>query len=333
MKLLTLALPVYNGETCIGLTLESIDKALEALSSQEKQIVEILVSDNKSIDGTSQVIKKFINQDLDINYYCNEINIGYDANIDALVERSSGKYVWFLGCGEQIKSNALHRLIEQLNVEQEYTNILVDFDIYDEQKQELTESRVFDFDNDILIESKNDFPVDKYGTAVSSNVINKNKWQQITKNKLVVDGWCHVERILDMIALEDNSKTLLLTMPFFTLFREKNGWWTKSNSYLLLLVMLHIQVIESMLNKGYKKEIVQILKLKQSRLTLLMSIVQSKEYGMKLDYKVFFNMVKLFKYDYFFWIVTVPLLLIPQKLIFIPRSIFKLYKTIKSSIK
>lgn len=331
MKLLTLALPVYDGGTCIGFTLQSIIDALLSLSTQEKQMCEILISDNQSVDETSKVINQFISNGLEINYHRNETNIGYDANIDMLVEKAGGKYVWFLGCGEQIKNDALHRLIEKLNINDEYTNILVDFDIYDERKEKITDIRVFNFDKDVLIEAKNNFSHNKYALAVSSNIVNKKKWQQVKKNKLVVDGWCHVERILDMIALENSSKTLLLPHPYFTLLREKNGWWTKPNSYLLLL--FHIKIIRSMLDKGYEEKSVEKLEYKQSRVALLMAIVQSKDFGMNLTYKILQDMIELFKYDYFFWLVAFPLLLMPKQLMFIPRSIFKLLQKIKSYSK
>lgn len=328
---LTLGLPVYNGDKCIEFTIQSIVDALNNL--MDKTQIEILVSDNNSTDKTSEVVKKFIEDGCEIKYYCNETNIGYDGNIDAIAKRAKGKYVWFLGCGEKIKIDSLSRLIEKLNNDIEYTNILLDFDIYDERKNTITDKRVFNFENDILLEGKNNFEYDKYGPAVSSNIINKGMWLNISNKPLVVDGWCHIERILNMIALDKNSKTLILTHPYFTLYREKDGWWTKPNSYLLLLLLLHIKVIKSMLNMGYDEKVIHKLQYKQSRSALLGAVVQSKSYGLKISKKLFDDLFELFKYDYFFWVFVLPLLLLPNKLMFMPKIILKVLNSTKRVVK
>ena len=328
MKLLTLALPVYNGENCIEWTLESILEAQKFLNEDELVSLEIIVSDNQSTDDTASIVKKYTDTSLSLKYNCNSENLGYDSNIDMLVSLADGKYVWFLGCGEKIKRDALKRLFQKLNNGIEYTNILVDFDIYDERKNTITDKSVFHFDKDITIFKKNDFSKIKYAPAVSSNIINKKMWKKVKNISLVVDGWVHVERILSIIALEENSKTLFLTKPYFTLYREKDGWWTKPDSYLLLL--LHIKVIRSMRKKGYDARVAKSLELKQSRIALLMAIVQSKEFGMNLNKKTLTEMIELFKYDYFFWLFAFPLLLLPRELMFLPRGTFKILQSLKS---
>ena len=153
--LLTLGLPVYNGEKCINNTLESILIALKNIESIS--LIEILVSDNMSIDKTSNIVKEYINKGLNIKYYCNETNIGYDGNIDSIVNKANGKYVWFLGCGERIKVESLSRLIKKLDNSVDYTNILLDFDIYDELKNKITDKRIYSFNEDIVLEGKNNF--------------------------------------------------------------------------------------------------------------------------------------------------------------------------------
>lgn len=320
--LLTLGLPVYNGAYCLSKTLQSIVASLD--NCQNKELFEIIISDNASTDETYTSIKEYLNSGLTIKYFCNTKNIGYDGNIDAIVQRANGKYVWFLGCGETLKEDALERLVEKLTTDIEYSNILLDFDIYDERLGKISDTRIYSFDNDIVLEGKNNFLHDKYGPAVSSNIINTKLWNQVSGEQLFVNGWAHIERILSIIALYEDSKTLILPHPYFTLFREKNGWWTKPNSYLLLLLLLHIKVIRSMLHKGFDLKVVNQLQHKQSRMTLINAIIQSKGYGLKMNIQIFNNMLVLFKKDYFFWLFALPLLMLPNSLLFIPRSIFRL---------
>ena len=331
MKLLTLALPVYNGEECILETLNSILIAKQKLTEEEMRMLEIVISDNNSNDKTSSVIQNFLNNKSDIHYYRNKNNMGFDANIDTLVKYSRAKYIWFLGCGEVVKKDTLSRLLNKLNSDIEYTNILLEFDIYDENKRTITDTKVFNFKNEILIKSKNDFSYPKYGQAISSNIINRKKWLMTINNKLIVDGWVHIERILDMIALDNNAKSLLLPNPFFTLFREKNGWWTRPNRYMFLLS--HIEVLQSMKSKGFNQQVVSNLISKQSRFALLIIIIESRMHGMNFNTKVFNDMLKVFKYDCFFWIFAFPLLIVPKKILVIFRTFFNILQRLKSIIK
>ena len=130
---------MYNGEECISSSLESIKNALSLLSQVDKEKIEVIISDNQSTDNTKKEIEKFISKKLNLTYFCNEKNVGYDGNIDLLVQRSNARYVWFLGCGEKIKEDSLKRLIEKLYNNIIYTNILLDFDIYDEMKNKIIE--------------------------------------------------------------------------------------------------------------------------------------------------------------------------------------------------
>ena len=38
------------------------------------------------------------------NYHKHDSNMSYDKNIDSLVQKAQGQYVWFIGCGEKIKT-------------------------------------------------------------------------------------------------------------------------------------------------------------------------------------------------------------------------------------
>ncbi|WP_417537729.1 glycosyltransferase family 2 protein [Marinomonas sp.] len=329
---ITIGIPVYNGGQCIKFTLESIFVALKNINDSES--VEILVFDNKSTDDTKDIVMEFIDNGFNLRYSCNEKNVGYDGNIDNIVRSANGRYIWFLGCGEVVKSDSLARILEKIDINIEYTNIILDFDIFSELKGEIIDSRVLAFEEDVLIEGKNNFQFGKYAPAVSSNIINRRKWLDVIERPLIVVGWCHIERILNMISLDNNSKTLLLTYPYFTLYREIGGWWESPKSYQLLL--LHIKVINSMISMGYRKEIVKKLKNKMSRFALVLAITQSKEYGLKADVEIFKELYTVLKYDYFLWVIIYPLLLFPNKFLFLPKiaiETLKFFKKVAGNVK
>lgn len=329
--LITLGVPVYNGENSIDETLSSIYRALNRVNSANE--FEVLISDNCSTDNTEKLIRRRQELGFKISYYRNDINVGYDKNIDEVVERSKGKYVWFIGCGEILEETAILRLYEKLKSNVQYSNILLDFDIYDEVKGTIVNDSVLDFKGEITLKGKNDFRYIKYGPAVSSNIVNRNKWMEVNDLDLRVDGWCHIERILSLIALDDDSISLLISSPFFTLVREKDGWWTNPSTCLLHNLILHLYVIESMLEKGFSKDVIYKLKSKQARAVLISAILQSKAVGFKININVINDLFFLFRKDYFFWICVIPTLIMPNTLSFIPRAISKLVRMIHKSIK
>ena len=66
--LITIGLPVYNGA-------EYLDKALESLSNQKFDGLEILISDNASTDDTPSIIKKWQQTDNRIKSFRQSENI------------------------------------------------------------------------------------------------------------------------------------------------------------------------------------------------------------------------------------------------------------------
>ena len=194
--MLSICIPVYNGETFICNTLDSI---ISSDSFTKKQI-EIVVSDNASTDKTQEVLVPYLNY---ITYHRSETNQGYDNNIDKLVNLAQNDFIWFLGVGEIIKPQSLNNILGLLN--EDVCNIVLNFDIIDD-KQNLI-STYPKIEKRIL--SKSDFSALKYSPAVSANVINRKLWIQALEFPLVEVNWCHVERILRMILIGNHHKTII----------------------------------------------------------------------------------------------------------------------------
>jgi glycosyltransferase involved in cell wall biosynthesis len=81
---LSIGLPVYNGERHIG-------EALEALLGQTYEDFELIVSDNASTDGTSEICLRYARQDRRIRYIRQERNIGLVPNHIFVLEQARGE--------------------------------------------------------------------------------------------------------------------------------------------------------------------------------------------------------------------------------------------------
>lgn len=313
---LSIAIPTYNGARYIRETLDSILSQLDDV----KEEVEIVVSDNASTDETPAIIENYKGKL--ISYYRNEENVGFDMNIDLLFKRAKGKYVWPLGDSEILKPNILKEVMMELK-KNIYNNILLNFEIYSELKQKIEVENNFGINKNKLFYSKNDFFRNtKSGiTPLSANIILKKSWDSVSKNVLLVEGWCHVERIIDILSYPDYKKSLYFSMVCFTLVREKNGWWTKSGKLFVNTIKLR-EIVKNMKYKEYSTDTIKLL-LNESDKYLPAIIRQSKLNGLKLNFGIFLKTKRVCNDKLSFWLKYFPLLLIPST---VYKFVFKIYK-------
>jgi glycosyltransferase involved in cell wall biosynthesis len=83
--LVSIGIPVYNGE-------RSIRQAIESVLGQTYQNLEVIISDNASTDNTERLCQEYAARDKRIQYYRNPVNVGVIANFRRVFELSSGDY-------------------------------------------------------------------------------------------------------------------------------------------------------------------------------------------------------------------------------------------------
>jgi len=89
--LVSIGMPLYNEERYLRQTLDS-------LISQDYANFEIIISDNASVDGTSDICQEYVAKDRRVHYYRNETNIGAAVNFKRVFELGQGDYfVWAAG--------------------------------------------------------------------------------------------------------------------------------------------------------------------------------------------------------------------------------------------
>jgi len=83
--IVSIGLPVYNGERFVG-------AALDSICNQTFEDLELIISDNASTDGTQEICERYARKDSRIRYLRNEINIGAGNNFNRVYELSNGKF-------------------------------------------------------------------------------------------------------------------------------------------------------------------------------------------------------------------------------------------------
>ncbi len=109
-KLLTIAIPTYNRDTLLRKQLERIFK-----SNKVNLDIEIIVSNNCSIDNTELILERFEKKYDNFRYHNNDTNLGFDGNIKKLYNLANGKYVWFLSDDDYLTNNAIDYVYSMIN--------------------------------------------------------------------------------------------------------------------------------------------------------------------------------------------------------------------------
>lgn len=83
----SICIPTYNRAEIIGST---IDKIVHDKYFDDR--VELVISDNKSTDGTAEIVKKYTQKYPNVKYFCNEENVR-DKNFWIALNHATGKYL------------------------------------------------------------------------------------------------------------------------------------------------------------------------------------------------------------------------------------------------
>lgn len=120
--LISVCIPVYNGEKFIG-------DAIESILNQTYKNFELIILDNASTDNTKEIIEKY--NDKRIRNYRNSVTIEGIENWNKSMSYAKGEYIKILCADDILKRNALEEFIKIINdksVEFAFCN----YDIIDE---------------------------------------------------------------------------------------------------------------------------------------------------------------------------------------------------------
>lgn len=119
-KLISICIPTYNRPVELKRMLESID-------TTKYDDVDIVISENCSPlqNETREVVKEYRKKSkFDIHYFENEENIGYDRNIRAIMQRSTGKFSMLFSDDDVFMPGAMDDFVEFVRNHQECGYIL-----------------------------------------------------------------------------------------------------------------------------------------------------------------------------------------------------------------
>jgi glycosyltransferase involved in cell wall biosynthesis len=104
--LVSVGLPVRNGGSCLEGTIRSI-------LAQERDDLEVIISDNGSNDGTEDLCRALAQADDRVHYHRQPRNIGLFNNFRWVINRARGRYFRWIGHGDWLEPGYLDRSLER----------------------------------------------------------------------------------------------------------------------------------------------------------------------------------------------------------------------------
>jgi glycosyltransferase involved in cell wall biosynthesis len=107
VPLVSIALPVYNGE-------KWLEQAISTLIKQSYENVEIIIADDCSSDNSQEICEQYESRYSQITFIKNETNLGAQGNFRKILHLCSGKYITYASQDDYWDENFISYLVEKL---------------------------------------------------------------------------------------------------------------------------------------------------------------------------------------------------------------------------
>lgn len=126
MKLVSIIIPVYNGEKCMR-------NAIESCISQTYANIEIILINDGSADNTQQIAEEYLDIDNRIVLH-NQENKGQSAARNMGLNLAKGEYIQFLDCDDTLDKECVQKTMDEFEKYPEASFVLFGFNIYSDKK-------------------------------------------------------------------------------------------------------------------------------------------------------------------------------------------------------
>ena len=196
---ISIGIPTYNGARRITTALESI---LSQLDPALGEVVEVVISDNASMDETESIVLSYIKHfPCKISYYKNDVNIGYDRNVNSVFLRANGDFVWLLSDDDSLKPGAILKVLGIISSFSDLKLIQMNFQSYDSSLKQLVHE--IKMPEDLYCDNPTEFlekSEGRYG-QVSSLIFNRQSWNVANVASVYGSNYVHIYGLLRVLLM------------------------------------------------------------------------------------------------------------------------------------
>jgi glycosyltransferase involved in cell wall biosynthesis len=123
LPILSIGLPVYNGE-------KFIKKRIESILNQTFKDFELTISDNASTDTTQMICEEYLKKDKRILYIRQEKNMGEVWNFDFILDKAEKKYFVMASADDIWSKNFLEKNVEFLEKNKQFVGSISEVSLF-----------------------------------------------------------------------------------------------------------------------------------------------------------------------------------------------------------
>lgn len=185
--LLTIGVPAYNGEHFLRQALGNIISQRGDLGAVQE--VEVLVCDDSSKDASAAIVQELAAKFGNVKVVVNPNNLGFDRNVDQVLNLAGGRFIWTMTQGEGIQPGGLEFILNILRANPGVSYVCIN----NQAKTFVYKDAKFCRDgNELLSASLN-------GGQLSQNIFNK-EFLPRGREKYYGNLWFHFSVALEMCA-------------------------------------------------------------------------------------------------------------------------------------
>ena len=300
--LLTIAIPTYNRASYLELCLSRIFNQL----SKKEPLVEVLISNNNSSDNTEEIVNRYVSQGLTVSYIRNATNIGADRNLLQCFTRAGGKYVLIMGDDDVLLEGSIKTILDILKNDEYgivHFNSYGFVDDYISERPKGSPSGYAVYDDPAKFAAK----VSYFLTFISSNIINKSlvsvdaDLNEFIGTNLVQLGWTFP-------ALISSKKNVFIKEYLLAAKLYNSGGYKLSDVFAVNIN----KIFDVFIKKGADPRIFGIINNKLLSLHFPAQIIRARKNLLDLGKEDYYEaLYPLYHNNPFFWLFTVPAILLP----------------------
>lgn len=254
----TIAIPTWNRAVELGENLEVLRHELEKSAHRDR--FEVLVVDNASEDETPNLIRKFDWHLL--SYFRQEVNVGYDRNIDSAVRMAKGDWVFFLADDDFLLPGGVELIFRRLIMQVGCAIALFETTFVTQEKKLLSIREEFYSELDLL--GWDEIPPGRLGELVSEPAggisgfcVVKDVWPLNKTESLIGTNWIQLGVLFE---LSKSYSTALERKPVlaYTIGNKTGRWSSTTNIGIANLYLDHRSELKGSWEGAVKKYARQI---------------------------------------------------------------------------
>jgi hypothetical protein len=321
MSVLTIGIPVYNEINHIRDTIKNL---FEVIAGNE-ELIEIIVVDNGSSDGTREYLQQIVDSENKISFEVqfNPKNMGFNFSCDYLIKQSKSDYLWIIGGQDKIYAEGISTALEM--IKEKPSLIVCNARIRDETKNKIVNESLWGNAQSRNFSSLKHFYSELGGPcqAISCNIFSAVQLRDLIHINQVTELWGFLERLCDLtIEKEFDLKIFFTSLPFVEMLIESDGWQATGVSNFGVSPKKQFGSFFTTLEQaelansrfGRRPEIKKSFPYHRDIFAIPRTFVTAKAMGMKLTMDILVRTITAYRDLPIFWLMGIPILFFPKKL-------------------